>query len=126
MIGTYIAAYYVGSDWSMSFIVPGFIMGLLGFVIFMFLVDSPDLVGMQHEVTASNPDPATNHRRIDDSDDSDAEQDALVRTENAEHVSCTILSYLVRLVISACFACESIKYLLLITDFVGCRKVIRH
>jgi MFS transporter, OPA family, solute carrier family 37 (glycerol-3-phosphate transporter), member 1/2 len=30
MLGTYIAAHYVDSDWSMSFIVPGFIMGVMG------------------------------------------------------------------------------------------------
>lgn len=79
----------------------------------MFLVDSPDLVGMQHEVTASNPDPATNHRRIDDSDDSDAEQDALVRAENADHVSCTILRVSVGLVIGACFLhANQLKFIL--------------
>ena len=73
MLGTYIAAHYVDSDWSMSFIVPGFIMGVVGFVIFMFLVDSPDLVGMQHEVTALNAEAAaTNYRRIDESDEEEA------------------------------------------------------
>lgn len=89
MLGTYIAAHYVGSDWSMSFIVPGFIMGLVGFLNFMFLIDSPELVGMQHEVTASNPEAATNYRRIDDSDESDAETDTLGRVENAEQVTST-------------------------------------
>jgi MFS transporter, OPA family, solute carrier family 37 (glycerol-3-phosphate transporter), member 1/2 len=98
MLGTYIAAHFVDSDWSMSFIVPGFIMGIVGFVIFMFLVDSPDLVGMQHEVSASNPDPATNYRRIDDSDESDVEPDALARAESGEQVSscrflCCVLSF---------------------------------
>jgi len=84
MLGTYIAAHYVDSDWSMSFIVPGFIMGVCGFIVFMFLIDSPELVGMQHEVTASNPESATNYRRIDDSDASDEEPDLLVRSENGE------------------------------------------
>lgn len=87
MLGTYIAAHYVDSDWSMSFIVPGFIMGLVGFLNFMFLVDSPELVGMQHEVTASNPEAASNYRRIDDSDESEAETDPLGRVENAEQVT---------------------------------------
>lgn len=69
MLGTYIAAHYVDSDWSMSFIVPGAIMGVMGFVIFMFLIDSPELVGMQHEVTALNAEAAAiNNRRNDDSD----------------------------------------------------------
>lgn len=84
MLGTYIAAHYVDSDWSMSFIVPGFIMGLVGFLNFMFLIDSPELVGMQHEVTASNPEAASNYRRIDDSDESDTE---VGRVENAEQVT---------------------------------------
>lgn len=88
MLGTYIAAHYVGLDWSMSFIVPGFIMGVVGFLNFVFLVDSPELVGMQHEVTATHPDAST-YRRIDDSDaesDNDEPTDALVRTENGEQV----------------------------------------
>ena len=86
MLGTYIAAHYVDSDWSMSFIVPGFIMGICGFIIFMFLIDNPDLVGMQHEVNALNCEQTTNYRRIDDSDESDGDNDVLVRTENAEQV----------------------------------------
>lgn len=87
MLGTYIAAHYVDSDWSMSFIVPGFIMGVVGFIIFMFLIDSPELVGMQHEVTASNPEAVTNYRRIDESDESDAEPDVMVHSDTAEQVS---------------------------------------
>lgn len=84
MLGTRIAAHYVGSDWSMSFIVPGAVMGVVGFIVFMFLVDSPELVGMQHEVTAS----AANPRRIDESDESDEEPaDVLVRSDNADQVS---------------------------------------
>ncbi|XP_037912706.1 glucose-6-phosphate exchanger SLC37A2 isoform X1 [Hermetia illucens] len=45
ILGSVIAAAYVESDWSLSFIVPGIIMGCVGFIIFLFLVDSPDLVG---------------------------------------------------------------------------------
>lgn len=79
MLGTYIAAHYVDSDWGMSFIVPGFVMGVMGFVVFMFLIDSPELVGMQHEVIASgNEANASNHRRIDESDD---EETAAVSSE---------------------------------------------
>jgi OPA family glycerol-3-phosphate transporter-like MFS transporter 1/2 len=89
MLGTYIAAHYVDSDWSMSFIVPGFIMGIVGFLNFIFLVDSPELVGMQHEVSATNPDAASTYRRIDDSDASDVEDNnsALVRNESGDQVS---------------------------------------
>lgn len=92
MLGTYIAAHYVDSDWSMSFIVPGFIMGLVGFLNFMFLVDSPELVGMQNEVTASNPEAASNYRRIDDSDESEAEAD-VGRVESAEQVTSTSIRH---------------------------------
>ena len=61
-------------------------MGIVGFINFMFLIDSPELVGMQHEVTASNPESATNYRRIDDSDESEGEPDVMVRSENSEQV----------------------------------------
>lgn len=50
-MGTVIAAHYVETDWSNSFIVPGFVMGLVGFVMFLFLVDSPDIVGCQEVAT---------------------------------------------------------------------------
>lgn len=55
-------------------------------IINIFLVPSPELVGMQHEVSASNIEPVTNYRRIDDSDESDAEPDLMARSENAEQV----------------------------------------
>jgi MFS transporter, OPA family, solute carrier family 37 (glycerol-3-phosphate transporter), member 1/2 len=83
MLGTYIAAHYVDKDWSMSFIVPGFIMGLMGFVIFMFLTDSPELVGLQHEINQGN-ETAQTYRRIDESDESDADNENEVTMRNAE------------------------------------------
>jgi len=46
ILGTVIAAHYVERDWSMSFIVPGFIMGLVGFVLFLFVVEFPHQVGV--------------------------------------------------------------------------------
>ncbi|KAJ6644305.1 Glucose-6-phosphate exchanger SLC37A2 [Pseudolycoriella hygida] len=51
ILGSLIAAEYVETDWSMSFIVPGFIMGIVGFGIFLFLVDSPEIVGCQESTT---------------------------------------------------------------------------
>lgn len=48
ILGTLIAAHYVETDWSLSFIVPGFIMGVCGFIMFLFLIDSPEDVGI-HE-----------------------------------------------------------------------------
>lgn len=47
ILGSLIAAQYVETDWSKSFIVPGFIMGMVGFGMFLFLVDSPEIVGCQ-------------------------------------------------------------------------------
>ncbi len=41
ILGSLIAAAYVESDWSLSFIVPGVVMGLMGFVIFLFLIPNP-------------------------------------------------------------------------------------
>ena len=54
ILGTLIAAHYVESDWSMSFIVPGLIMGIFGFILFLFLVDSPEIVGCQERESRRN------------------------------------------------------------------------
>lgn len=67
ILGSVIAAHYVETDWyvlfslnvtyvnfiifyisrSMSFILPGFIMGVVGFILFLFIVESPQQVGIQ-------------------------------------------------------------------------------
>lgn len=47
ILGTILAAQYLESDWALSFIVPGSIMGAIGFLLFLFLVDSPEHVGCQ-------------------------------------------------------------------------------
>lgn len=47
ILGTLVAGYYVEKDWSMSFIMPALIMGIAAFVVFLFLVDSPEIVGCQ-------------------------------------------------------------------------------
>ncbi|XP_043271416.1 glucose-6-phosphate exchanger SLC37A2 isoform X2 [Venturia canescens] len=41
ILGTLIAAEFVESDWSLSFIVPGVVMGLCGFLIFLTLAPHP-------------------------------------------------------------------------------------
>ncbi|XP_044738195.1 glucose-6-phosphate exchanger SLC37A2 [Chrysoperla carnea] len=41
IVGTLIAADYVESDWALSFMVPGLIMGIFGFILFLFLVVNP-------------------------------------------------------------------------------------
>lgn len=45
ILGSLVAGYYVERDWSMSFIMPAFVMGIVGILLFLFLVDSPEIVG---------------------------------------------------------------------------------
>lgn len=78
MLGTYIAAHYVGSDWSMSFMVPGIIMAAVGVILWMFLIDSPDCMGLQQEVSGHGAGSET-YRRINN--DSDCESDE-IESEN--------------------------------------------
>lgn len=47
ILGSLVAGYYVERDWSMSFIMPAFVMGIVGIILFLFLVDSPEIVGCQ-------------------------------------------------------------------------------
>lgn len=46
ILGTLIAAAFVEHNWAYSFIVPGAIMGLVGFILFLFLVATPEDVGI--------------------------------------------------------------------------------
>ncbi|XP_054738728.1 glucose-6-phosphate exchanger SLC37A2 isoform X1 [Anastrepha obliqua] len=46
ILGTLIAAHFVESNWMLSFAVPGAIMSGLGFVMFLFIVDDPEIVGL--------------------------------------------------------------------------------
>lgn len=45
ILGSLIAAEYVETDWSLSFIYPGLIIGVAGFLLFLFLVVNPGDVG---------------------------------------------------------------------------------
>lgn len=45
ILGSLIAAEFVESDWGLSFMVPGAIMGLIGFIIFLFLAPNPIDIG---------------------------------------------------------------------------------
>lgn len=56
ILGSLIAAHYVETDWSMSFIMPGLVMGIFGFIMFLFLVDSPEIVGCQERMPAATVD----------------------------------------------------------------------
>lgn len=75
ILGSLIAAHYVETDWSNSFIVPGFIMGLVGFGMFLFLVDSPEIVGCQDSVTPHAERRGGSYSRVECGSMSDGESD---------------------------------------------------
>lgn len=54
IMGTLIAAHYVESNWANSFMVPAMAMGVVGFIMFLFLVDSPEIVGCQEQEAISS------------------------------------------------------------------------
>ncbi|XP_011171941.2 glucose-6-phosphate exchanger SLC37A2 isoform X2 [Solenopsis invicta] len=64
ILGSLIAAAYVESDWSLSFIVPGVIMGLVGFLVFLFLIPNPVDIGY-------SPPASTGYRKLDVTNSSD-------------------------------------------------------
>lgn len=44
--GTVMAAEYVDTDWGLSFIYPGLVMGAVGAVVWLFLIPEPRAVGL--------------------------------------------------------------------------------
>nr|CAI5817052.1 unnamed protein product [Callosobruchus analis] len=46
ILGSLISAQYVEKDWALSFMIPGLYIGVVGFVIFLFLVTNPSDVGL--------------------------------------------------------------------------------
>ncbi|XP_052893338.1 glucose-6-phosphate exchanger SLC37A2 isoform X2 [Anopheles moucheti] len=84
VLGTLIAAHYVERDWSMSFVVPGFLMGLCGFIMFLFLVERPEIVDCQEKVADyahQQRGPAAGSSQRPRMDDSVSEEDYTVNTE---------------------------------------------
>lgn len=73
ILGSLVAAHYVETDWSMSFIMPGLVMGICAFILFLFLVDSPEIVGCHEERVARRA--SHNYRTIEDGS-SDTEEEA--------------------------------------------------
>ncbi|XP_053353372.1 glucose-6-phosphate exchanger SLC37A1 [Clarias gariepinus] len=56
ILGSLIAAYYVSSNWGMSFIVPGIIIAVMGVICFLFLIEHPnDLKAITAQNTISGP-----------------------------------------------------------------------
>lgn len=64
ILGSLIAAKYVEYDWGLSFMVPGAIMGLVGFLVFLFLVPDPTDIGC-------SPPNSHLYRKIEASNSSD-------------------------------------------------------
>ncbi|XP_058805839.1 glucose-6-phosphate exchanger SLC37A2 isoform X2 [Phymastichus coffea] len=68
IVGTIIAAEYVERDWGLSFMVPGAIIGICGFILFLFLVPKPADVGCV-------PPGSYGYRKIESTHNSDEEND---------------------------------------------------
>ncbi|KAM7345775.1 major facilitator superfamily transporter 16 isoform 1-T2 [Cochliomyia hominivorax] len=66
ILGTLIAAQYVETDWGLSFIVPGMIIAGCGFLMFLFLVDSPEIVGCHTQLSDHSERSAANDSDIED------------------------------------------------------------
>ncbi|XP_017838747.1 glucose-6-phosphate exchanger SLC37A2 isoform X2 [Drosophila busckii] len=69
ILGTLIAAYYVESDWALSFVVPGIIIAAVGFLLFLFLVDQPEIVGCYPQLAAQQERRLTNASDADDDEE---------------------------------------------------------
>jgi MFS transporter, OPA family, solute carrier family 37 (glycerol-3-phosphate transporter), member 1/2 len=89
IVGTLIAGHYVERDWSMSFIVPGFIMGVLGFVLFLFLVESPEIVGLNEngESEATGAERRGSYRRMESGRENDSGESDVDEADVGEQVS---------------------------------------
>lgn len=69
ILGSLIAAHYVESDWSLSFIVPGIITAVVGFMLFLFLVDAPEQAGFHQR--PSIDERISNSSDIEDASDAE-------------------------------------------------------
>uniref|UniRef100_A0A6M2DZD8 Sugar phosphate exchanger 3 n=1 Tax=Xenopsylla cheopis TaxID=163159 RepID=A0A6M2DZD8_XENCH len=82
IIGTLIAAHFIEDDWSLSFLLPGALTGLVGFIIFLFLVDHPakvqiviDAKGLYHRVE-------NDHDSSNESDNSDSQSQLFTQEDS--------------------------------------------
>ncbi|XP_064544328.1 glucose-6-phosphate exchanger SLC37A2 isoform X1 [Drosophila montana] len=74
ILGTLIAAHYVEKDWALSFVVPGIIIGAAGFLLFLFLVDQPEIVGCYPQHVTQERRNVANESDVDHDEDDDEEQ----------------------------------------------------
>ncbi|XP_047513323.1 glucose-6-phosphate exchanger SLC37A2 isoform X1 [Pieris napi] len=65
ILGTVMAAEYVESDWALSFVYPALVMGIVGFLVFLFLAAEPRCVGL----TVERPMPSRQARRSVDEEE---------------------------------------------------------
>ncbi|XP_038219959.1 glucose-6-phosphate exchanger SLC37A2 isoform X1 [Zerene cesonia] len=65
ILGTIMAAEYVENDWSLSFVYPALVMGVVGFLVFLFLAPEPRCVGL----TVDRGSPSRQQRRSVDEDE---------------------------------------------------------
>ncbi|XP_050358501.1 glucose-6-phosphate exchanger SLC37A2 isoform X1 [Nymphalis io] len=65
ILGTIMAAEYVESDWSLSFVYPALVMGVVAFLVFLFLVPEPRNVGL----STDRQSPSRTSHRSDDEDE---------------------------------------------------------
>ncbi|XP_063898636.1 glucose-6-phosphate exchanger SLC37A2 [Helicoverpa armigera] len=78
ILGTIMAAEYVDSDWSLSFIYPALVMGCVGAVVWLFLPPEPRLVGLASAVNNSRNSPARQSSRSDEEDDVEDDEESSV------------------------------------------------
>ncbi|XP_023015185.1 major Facilitator Superfamily Transporter 16 isoform X2 [Leptinotarsa decemlineata] len=64
ILGSLIAAQYVETDWALSFVMPGFYVGIVGFILFSFLVVNPADVGCATS-NAGHEDRTRRYRPLD-------------------------------------------------------------
>ncbi|CAH2014105.1 unnamed protein product [Acanthoscelides obtectus] len=84
ILGSLIAAYYVEQDWALSFMMPGLYIGVVGFLIFLFLVTNPSDVGLtpktaspEREIPRSRTRPRNSDNDEVESTGSDADDSAI-------------------------------------------------
>ncbi|XP_037795212.1 glucose-6-phosphate exchanger SLC37A2-like isoform X2 [Penaeus monodon] len=61
ILGTLIAAAFVSSQWSLSFIIPGIIIGSMGIITLFFMVPLPEMVGLPNPNANYEESPAVSY-----------------------------------------------------------------
>uniref|UniRef100_A0A2H1WRR4 SFRICE_026164 n=1 Tax=Spodoptera frugiperda TaxID=7108 RepID=A0A2H1WRR4_SPOFR len=68
---------YVDSDWSLSFMYPGLVMGAVGGVVWLFLAPDPRHLGLAAAVNGRNS-PSRQTTRSDEEDEGDEDEESSV------------------------------------------------